>query len=92
MREACLKLAVPAGRADLEGNLLCEQVAHLSFDWVGEGYVKEVPVSVYLPLLELGYNSLADLLTKRPGTSYDQYNRTGATTQRCRPQTQACAQ
>ena len=28
------------------------------------GYVHEVPVSVYLPLLELGYSNFADLLTK----------------------------
>ena len=64
IQAAGLKLAIPVGRADLTGNLLCTQIAALKLDLNGGGYVKEVPVSTYLPLLELGYSSFADLVTR----------------------------
>ena len=64
IQEAGLKFTIPKGNTDLVGNLLCEQLAHLKFDLNGGGYVHEVPVSKSLPLLELGYSSFADLLTK----------------------------
>ena len=64
IQEAGLKFTIPKGEIDLVCNLLCEQLAHLKFDLNGGGYVHKVPVSMYLPLLELGYNSFADLLTK----------------------------
>ena len=64
IQETVLKLTLPKGNTDLVGNLLCEQLAHVKFNPNGGGYVHEVPVSMYLPLLELGYSSFADLLTK----------------------------
>ena len=64
IQEAGLKFTTPKGNSDLVGNLLCEQLTGLRFDLTGGGYVHEVPVSMCLPLLELGYSSFADLLTK----------------------------
>ena len=65
-QEAGLKFTIPKGNSDLVGNLLCEQLTGLKFDLSGGGYVHEVPVSM---LLELGYSSFADLLTKDRSTA-----------------------
>ena len=63
--KAGLKLTFPERVKGQCGNELCEQLSRITYEANDVSGAGDIPWRIYLPLLELGYNSFADLLTNR---------------------------
>ena len=63
IQQAGLKLTLPQEEQTLTGNSLCEQLNAMVLEGVDLGEAAAIPYGLYIPLLELGYNSFATLLT-----------------------------